>query len=134
LSPLEVLSSLRFRGVSLSLSADGLRIRTRGGAPEDYDLIAREKGWLLMLLHHEVGADAPDPRLAFLVSGEDGLTRGAVETRMVIALGIGITAAAAFVDLALAEGFLVVEGDLLFPRGRTASGFELVRERDGVLA
>ena len=76
-----------------------------------------------MSLHHELGQDAPDPRLAFLVGGERGLTRGAIQTRLRIGLGMAHDAAEAFVSLAIEVGFLRPAGDgLFYPLGRTASG------------
>ena len=120
MTPSEVLDDLRQRGAGLRLSPDGASIQFRGDEA-DMPLIRTEKTWLLMLLHHDAGGDAVDPRLAFLASGDDGLTRNAVRTRLKIAFGLTHDAADALIDVAIKHGYLRKGTDQLYrPHGRTA--------------
>lgn len=126
----QIVARFKKRKVELKLSADGLNVLVpKGTPPEEFEEVKRERGWILMWLHYQRSADAPDPRLAFLVSGEEGLTQGAIETRMEIAFGMSRDSARVYVTTAMAMGFLVpVDGKLgerivLEPRGKTASGF-----------
>ena len=119
MSPRELLSDLRARGIELRLADDVRHVLFRGASAEDLARIKSEKLWLLMLLAHELGADLYDPRLVFLAHAGRGLT-GAIRTRMEIAFGI---------DRELAEkaGYLQRKGDVLEPVGDVA--VVLARER-----
>lgn len=126
MSTLALIDSLRARGVDLRLSKEGKHVLVpKSAKPEDVAIVKKERDWILMCLHHERGGDAPDPRLAFLVGGEKGLTRGAIETRLEIAFGTSKRMAHALVGTAMAEGYLVVGETLgtLYARGKTASGY-----------
>ena len=128
MSPAEILSDLRARGVELQLSADGRQIRARAATDVDLERIRRERLWLLMLLVHHAGGDLYDPRLAFVASAENGLTRGAVRIRMEVAFGIAHDLAEALFDLAIAAGHLRSDrGGLYRACGKTA--FELSAAR-----
>lgn len=121
MSPGALLSDLRSRGVELRPSDDLRRVLFRGASNADRVAIAREKLWLLMLLAHELGADAYDPRLAFLASAERGLTWGAIRDRMRTAFGIDDELAEALVELAESAGYLRVAGELYHAVGDVSS-------------
>ena len=77
-----------------------------------------------MALAHEAGTDVYDPRLAFVASAENGLTRGAIRTRMEVAFGIAHDLAEGLIDLAIAVNYLVPDQNGLYRAvGRPA--FEL---------
>ncbi len=118
----ELLSDLRSRGIALRLSEDLRHISGRGPLTDaDRESIRREKLWLLMVLAHEAAEDLHDPRLAFLHQADDGLTRGAIATRMSIASDVTRELADALVDLAIEAGYLRAEGELYFPVGAPAA-------------
>jgi hypothetical protein len=131
MSPRELLSDLRARGVEFRLSEDLQTVLFRGASDADRETIRREKLWLLMLLAHEAGGDCFDPRLAFLDQAENGLTRGAIETRMWIAFDVTRELADALVELALEAGYLRMDGELCFAVGSTAA---VLREREALPA
>ena len=91
-------------------SEDGRRFRPAGDVQNLPDELAsalrRERLWLLMLLHHEAGGDAVDPRLAFLASADDGLTRKAIRTRLEVAFGLTRKTAEALIEVAIEHRYL----------------------------
>ena len=134
MSPTEMLSDLRARGVELRLADGAARLEARGPITDnDRDRIRAERLWLLMLLAHEAGGDAYDPKLTFVASAERGLTRGAIRTRMEVAFGISRDLAEALIELAHEAGYLRKGTDgLYWPHGQT--GFQLLRNRSDALA
>ena len=120
MSPAELLQSLRARGVELQLSPDGRRVLARGASKDDISVIRREKLWLLMLLTHEAGGDLYDPRLAFIASAPNGLSGGAIRTRMETAFGLEASLARALIELAETAGYLRRRGRVLEPVGDVA--------------
>ena len=124
----ELLSDLRARGVELRLAEDGHHVLHRHTSDEDLATIRAEKLWLVMLLAHEAGGDVYDPRLAFLVGAEGGLTRGAIRTRMGLAFGIDRELAEALIDLAESVGYLRRRGPVLEPVGKVVAVLKRNRE------
>ena len=131
MTPTELLYKVRQNGVELELSDDGRRFRAMGDLEnvpgELASALRRERLWILMLLIHEAGGDAYDPRLAFVASAECGLTRGGVQTRMEVAFGISAELAAALIDIAIEANYLVTDRTGLYRAvGKTA--FELANQ------
>jgi len=70
-----------------------------------------------MALAHEAGADAHDPRLAFVASAENGLTRGTIRSRMRVAFGIAHDLAEALDALrkaAFGDEIEIIEHDIAY--------------------
>ena len=86
MKPSELLDDVRRLGVDPELFEDGRRFRPVGhlqNLPDELvSALRRERLWLLMLLQCEARTDAVDPRLAFLASADDGITKSAIRTRM----------------------------------------------------
>ena len=121
MTPGAFLKELRDRGVELRLSDDLRHILCRGATDDDRRRIDELKLWLLMLLAHEEGGDAYDPRLAFLAHAEGGLTDGAIGTCMEIAFSIKRDIADVFINPAIEHGYLLRRGEILFPAGEVAA-------------